>query len=426
MTKISHEQATFGFVQQDPDSLQQRFREVRGTTESLCQCLENEDYVLQSMPDASPTKWHLAHTSWFFDTFLLSKYLPDYQPFHPQFKVLFNSYYNSVGEQFARPERGMLSRPSVGEVYDYRHAVDEAISNLLEQDEIEKEVNYLLEVGLNHEQQHQELLLTDIKHAFSCNPLLPSYLETTRKVPSVSKEANCWKSIPTSEHDIGHCGEGFCYDNETPKHRCLVHGFEIQSQLVTVSDYLSFIEEGGYQTPRYWLSDGWAYAQQQGWQAPLYWHQYKDVWQIFTLNGTRSLILDEPVAHLSYYEADAYARWAGARLPTEIEWEVLASNFPIQGNFLENEAFHPIPAQSAEQIFGDVWEWTASPYTAYPNYKPLPGALGEYNGKFMCNQIVLRGGSCVTPQSHLRRTYRNFLPPHSRWQFSGLRLARNV
>ncbi len=406
------------------DTLISRYRGIRSTTEEICRPLQTEDYVLQSICEVSPPKWHLAHTTWFFETFILAKFLSGFEPYDPSFNFLFNSYYNTIGDQFLQRSRGLISRPGVEEIYNYRDIVDEQMSLLLEQTS-NPELCFLVEVGLNHEQQHQELLLTDIKHSLSYNPTYPSYREKKIALKISSPDPD-WVSFPAGLRWLGHQGDGFAFDNETPRHRVFVESFEIQSRPVTVGDYMSFVEAGGYQSPRFWLSDGWAMCQQERWTAPLYWIEEQNDWSIYTLNGTRPLVLDEPVCHLSYYEADAFARWSEARLPTEAEWRALADQAPLRGNFLEIDHLHPIASEDAIQIFGDFWEWTSSAYSAYPGYQPPSGALGEYNGKFMSNQMVLRGGSCVTPESHFRRSYRNFFRPSARWQFSGLRLARNV
>jgi ergothioneine biosynthesis protein EgtB len=414
-------------------SLATRYHEVRRFTEALCAPLAVEDYILQSMPDASPTKWHLAHTSWFFETFLLSPKLPGYQPFHPRFSYLFNSYYNAVGERHARPHRGLLSRPTVEEIYHYRAHVDRAMGDLLAGPDAGREpaLAPLIELGLNHEQQHQELILTDIKHALSCNPLRPAYQEG-RSQRRVTSPPIGWKAYDEGLYAIGHDGGGFAFDNETPRHQVFLQPFQLATRLVTNGEYLAFMEDGGYAQPELWLSDGWNTVSAHGWQAPLYWEQQEGRWWVFALAGMREVDPAEPVCHVSLYEADAYARWAGARLPGEAEWEVAAAAAPIEGNFAESGPLHPVPAgpnaapAALQQLFGDVWEWTGSAYSPYPGFRPLEGALGEYNAKFMCNQMVLRGGSCATPQSHIRPTYRNFFPPDARWQFTGIRLARDA
>ncbi len=403
-----------------PAALAARFCAVRGLTELLCEPLEPEDYQLQSMPDCSPPKWHLAHTAWFFETFVLAPHASGFRPFHPQFGYLFNSYYDAVGDRWPRPARGLLSRPTVAEVYAYRHAVDEQVlASLSADDHTFAAIALLVELGLNHEEQHQELLLTDLKHAFGLNPLRPEYappasLSTTPGIPLG------WRHSPAGLRWVGYDGGGFAFDNEGPRHRVFVGGFDLASRLVTNGEYRRFIEHGGYDRPDLWLSDGWAAKRQGGWAAPLYWD---GVERSFTLHGDQSLDPDAPVCHVSYYEADAYARWAGARLPTEFEWETAVSDRPVEGQFMGEDGFHPTRTDGE---FGGVWVWTASPYTAYPGYRPPAGALGEYNGKFMCNQMVLRGGSCVTPSGHVRLTYRNFFPPDARWQFSGIRIARDA
>ncbi|HXG31511.1 MAG TPA: ergothioneine biosynthesis protein EgtB [Thermodesulfobacteriota bacterium] len=415
-------------------SLLKDYRSVRGFSEDLCRPLVTEDYVIQSMPDVSPTKWHLAHTSWFFETFVLEHVDPGYRPLDPRYKYLFNSYYVQVGARHARPQRGLLSRPTVEEVYLYRHRVDEHMIGFLESaDESEVErIAPVIEIGIHHEQQHQELMVTDIKHVFSVNPLRPVYITKHENPKSRSIPGIRWIVFPEGVYLIGHEGEGFAYDNECPRHREFVGAFLIASRLVTNREYLAFMEDGGYERPELWLSDGWYAVEANGWKAPLYWEGIDGAWWYFTLSGMREVDLDEPVCHVSYYEADAYARWAGARLPTEAEWEIAASKPSIEGNFIEDGRHHPVPLSDEGasgdllQMFGDVWEWTSSPYTPYPGFKTLPGALGEYNGKFMSNQMVLRGGSCATPRSHIRRTYRNFFPPSARWQFMGIRLAKDA
>jgi ergothioneine biosynthesis protein EgtB len=424
----------------DRDELLLRYREVRRTTESLCAPLEAEDYVIQSIPDASPTKWHLAHTSWFFETFVVNPENPDLAPIDPRYPFLFNSYYNAVGERIARDRRGMLSRPTVAEIFRYRAEVDRRVTDFLDRaDEgaLERVRNILI-LGQNHEQQHQELILTDIKHALAANPLRPAYRGRERGVAHErAADSPRWCEFPAAVRSIGHGGTAFAFDNETPRHSQYVDAFALAEQPVTNREYLLFMEDGGYARPEFWLSDGWFACRQNGWKAPLYWEPEGSDWRFYTLEGMKEIDLDEPVCHVSYYEADAYARWACARLATEAEWETAAveAGAAIEGNLLESGRFHPLPLSGDEEdasrvtparLFGDVWEWTQSPYTPYRGYRPTEGALGEYNGKFMCNQIVLRGGSCATPRSHVRATYRNFFPPEARWQFSGIRLARDV
>jgi ergothioneine biosynthesis protein EgtB len=404
----------------------ENFRRVRALTEFLCKPLQSEDYLLQSQPDCSPPKWHLAHTTWFFETFILARFEADFKAFHPHFSYLFNSYYEAVGKRWPRPSRGLLSRPTVAEVYEYRHAVDERIGELIARTDEETlaDLAPLLELGLNHEQQHQELLLTDLKHAFSLNPLQPIYSPTSNRA-SCGSSGLRWEEFPAGVRWVGHDGSGFAFDNETPRQRVFLEGFQIASRCVTVGEFLAFVGDGGYEKPEYWLADGWATRQREGWTCPLYWEVDRTQHSSFTLHGEQTLDLNEPVCHVSYYEADAYARWASARLPSEAEWETAARTRPVSGNLLDALSFHPAPDAGDGQFFGDVWEWTGSPYTPYFGYRPAPGALGEYNGKFMCNQLVLRGGSCVTPADHIRHSYRNFFPPQARWQFSGFRLAKD-
>ncbi len=372
------------------------------------------------MPDVSPTKWHLAHTTWFFETFVLKRFEPEFKPAHPAFEVLFNSYYNGVGEQFSRPHRGLLARPTVAEVFAYREDVDARVAALLKRSD-DPEMLGVVELGLHHEQQHQELMLTDLKHVFGFNPLHPVY--KPRVIDSTETASLGWWSMPAGVQQIGtSMDEGFCWDNETPEHRVFVDAFQLADRLTTNAEYLEFIEDGGYEDPNLWLSEGWSKIQESGWAAPLYWRHQDGEWLNFTLSGLREVNPAEPVCHVSYFEADAFARWAGYRLPTEAEWELVASSHRISGNFASEGHLHPIAGSG--QMFGDVWEWTSSSYAPYPGYKPLPGTLGEYNGKFMANQYVLRGGSCATPAaSHVRATYRNFFPTAARWQFSGIRLA---
>ncbi|CAN5732392.1 ergothioneine biosynthesis protein EgtB [soil metagenome] len=414
------------------DRLRSQYRTIRGASLDLCEPLESEDFVLQSMPDASPVKWHLAHSTWFFETFVLQAHLDGYRPYREEFSYLFNSYYNAIGDRLPRPRRGLLSRPSVAEVYGYRGHVDEAIDRLIstwDEPRFDR-IGPLIVLGLNHEQQHQELILTDLKHALSHNPIRPVYRDRPADLPDEAPALR-WISYPEGVRWIGSGGEGFAFDNETPRHRQFVESFRFGSRPVTCGEFLEFVQDGGYERPNHWLSDGWAVAQARDWQAPLYWEPGDDGWQSFTLAGMRPVQAAEPVCHISYYEANAYARWAGARLPTEAEWET-AADVALTGNFAESGRYHPAQAIEPKvepeplQVFGDVWEWTASAYLPYAGFRPDPGAIGEYNGKFMCNQQVLRGGSCVTPGAHLRPSYRNFFYPDARWQFSGLRLARDA
>jgi ergothioneine biosynthesis protein EgtB len=409
-----------------------KYRQVRAATVAACKPLSAEDMGAQSMPDASPAKWHLAHTSWFFEMFVLSdEAFGNYKPHNEAFKVLFNSYYDAVGDRHPRPKRGLLTRPSVDEVSRYRDHVDSALQErwprlpASDRDRLAP----IVQLGLNHEQQHLELLLTDIKHLFAQNPLRPTYRSLSES-PRVADAPIQWVEFAAGVRRIGHAGSGFAFDNEGPSHRVFLEPFALASRLVTCGEFLAFMEDGGYDRPDLWLSDGWAVRRLSNWDTPLYWERHSDHWSVFTLGGMRRVAEEEPVCHVSFYEADAYARWAGARLPTEAEWEVACGDRPVDGNLLESDRLHPVPLSESgaplAQMFGDVWEWTQSPYVSYPGYRPLEGALGEYNGKFMCNQIVLRGGSCVTPQTHIRATYRNFFPPEARWQFSGLRLARSL
>lgn len=401
------------------------YRAVRARSCALAAPLSAEDACVQSMPDASPAKWHLAHTSWFFERFVLAAHAPGYREFHERFEYLFNSYYFTVGQMHLRPRRGLITRPSLTEVLDYRAHVDAAVAKLLEREQGNPELEFLVVLGMHHEQQHQELLLTDIKHLFAQNPLLPAYVERPGPVADDAAPLR-WIRGGAGLVEVGHAGEGFAFDNETPRHRVLLGEHSLASRLVTNAEYREFIDAGGYAEPALWLSDGWSTVVAEDWNRPLYWQE--DLAQEFTLAGLGPIQPDAPVAHLSYYEADAFARWAGARLPTEFEWEAAAAGARRDGNFAGSGVFHPRPASHAEglqQLFGDAWEWTASPYAPYPGFRPLAGSLGEYNGKFMCSQMVLRGGSCATPAGHVRPSYRNFFYPGQRWQFSGLRLARD-
>ena len=416
-----------------------RYREIREFTERLCQPLAIEDYVVQSMPDASPAKWHLAHVSWFFHTFVLEPARSGIRAGRPEYRYLFNSYYNAVGPMHSRPERGMLSRPTVSEIYRYRREIDDAMLEFIETADEERwrDAGPIVTLGLNHEQQHQELILTDIKHMLGRNPLYPVYSGNGSIERAATPEPE-WLWFGENVYWIGAAGEDFFFDNEAPRHRTFAHAFEIASRPVTVGEYIEFIEDGGYARPELWLSAGWAAVQERGWTAPLYWERREGEWRCFTLAGIRPVRSAEPVCHLSYFEADAFARWAGARLPSEAEWEIASAQEDIGGNFAESGHYHPRPIGSSGSsnaisssaallaMFGDVWEWTRSSYEPYPGYRPVDGALGEYNGKFMSGQYVLRGGSCATPRSHIRRTYRNFFGPDKRWQFSGVRLARDA
>jgi ergothioneine biosynthesis protein EgtB len=407
-----------------PETMAARYRQVRSATLALAAPLSAEDQMVQSCTETSPTKWHLAHTTWFFETFLLLPHARGYRAFNEHFTYLFNSYYKQLDGHPLRTVRGAFSRPSLAEVEDYRRHVDAAMQRFL--GDATSELLELTELGLQHEQQHQELIVTDIKHAFWTNPLRPAYRERLTPAGGTAPKLR-WVDLPGGDCEIGSAGAGFAFDNERPRHRVHVPAFRLASRLVTNAEYLAFMADGGYARPELWLSDGWDHIAATGWHAPLYWEQREGKWQVFTCGGMSALVPDEPVCHVSFYEADAYARWVGARLATEAEWEVAAANIAVEGNFLESGRLHVAPARAGDglqQMFGDAWEWTASPYVAYPGYRAPAGVLGEYNGKFMCNQLVLRGGSCATPQSHLRASYRNFFPPAARWQFMGIRLAQ--
>ena len=404
--------------------LAERYATVRSLTEELAAPLSPEDQTVQSMPDVSPTKWHRAHVTWFFETFLLKPFLPGYAEFHRDFGYLFNSYYEAAGERYPRPARGLVSRPGVGAVTAYREHVDEHMARLFD-DGLDGRASFLAELALHHEQQHQELLLMDIKHVLSMSPLDPAYRDGATDPTPLRDGGVGWVTHPGGEVVIGHGGDGFAFDNEGPRHVVHLTPFELADRAVTCGEWSAFVDDGGYRRPELWLSDGWATVTEQGWTAPLYWRREGADWSIFTLTGRRQLSPDEPVCHVSYYEADAFARWAGARLPTEAEWEAVAAQRPVVGRLLDPGSPHPAP-QSAETFYGDVWVWTASAYLPYPGFRPWKGGVGEYNGKFMVNQHVLRGGSCVTPEEHLRATYRNFFPPAARWAFTGVRLARDL
>ncbi len=406
--------------------LHARFARVRCQSEALAAPLLTEDYCIQTMADVSPPKWHLAHVTWFFEQFVLLPYLPGYRVHDPIYDYLFNSYYETHGTPFPRPKRGLLSRPTVEQVYAYRAYVDAAMGELLasEAEHGDPEMVFRTVLGIHHEQQHQELLLTDIKHIFAFNPLRPAYRE--QPIPRAQPAAAQWIEIEGGVREIGHRGEGFAYDNETPRHRTFVDRFALASRPVTNGEYLSFMEDGGYRRPELWLSDGWSTVQREQWRAPLYWEQRGHNWWYMTLAGMQPIDEHAAVCHVSLYEADAYARWAGRRLPTEAEWEIAASGQPIEGNLRDADVLQPGGADGQRpfaQLYGDVWEWTRSAYGPYPGFRPMAGSLGEYNGKFMSSQLVLRGGSIATPADHLRPTYRNFFYPRDRWQFCGIRLA---
>jgi len=411
----------------DPAALAVRYRAVRACSLALAAPLSAEDAMVQSMPDASPAKWHLAHTTWFFERFVLARH-PDYRAVEPRWDALFNSYYQSVGPMHARPRRGLLSRPSLDEVRDYRETVDARIARRFEAGDFDEAAMQVLLLGTHHEQQHQELLLTDIKHALWCNPLTPAYrtdLPCLQAVATPLRWTTHAESIVEVGADAWPLAQAFAYDNESPRHRMLVAAHALAQRPVSNAEFRAFIDDGGYRDPALWLSDGWDRVQADGWSRPLYWDD--DGEREFTLGGWRAIDPHAPVCHLGYYEADAFARWAGARLPTEFEWERAAAGQRLDGNLLDAGVLHPRAAAGGDaQWFGDVWEWTASAYAAYPGFRPLPGSLGEYNGKFMCGSFVLRGGSCATPRDHLRASYRNFFAPSARWQFSGLRLARDA
>jgi ergothioneine biosynthesis protein EgtB len=404
---------------------------TRAQTLQLVDDLSAEDCTAQSMPDASPVKWHLAHTTWFFETFILERFEPHFKPFYPAFRMLFNSYYNGVGDKHTRAERGLITRPGLVEILAYRRNVDERIAALFSAPQVNPEALALLTLGCNHEQQHQELIVTDLKHLLSRNPLRPAW-RSGWPLTSIAPRVRGWVSHAGGLVEIGHSGDAFAFDNECPRHPQFCQAFEIARYPVTYREFAEFIADGGYQRPELWLSMGWDTVQREKWTHPLYWQRVGDSWQTFTLRGMIEIAQDVPIAHLSYFEADAYARWAGARLPTEAEWEIAANACPIEGHFLENGILHPLAPEQVSasggpmQMFGDVWEWTQSSYSPYPGFKTASGAVGEYNGKFMINQTVLRGGSCATPQSHIRASYRNFFPTDARWQFSGLRLAQDA
>ena len=403
----------------------QRYRHVREHTEALAAPLSAEDQTVQSMPDTSPTKWHRAHTTWFFETFLLEPLAPHYKLFHPSYRYLFNSYYETVGARHPRPDRGMLSRPGVEKISAYRRHVDAAFEVVLD-GELPSDVEALVELGLHHEQQHQELLLMDVKHMLAANPLRPAYRNPTRceLTPARVATTRQWRFHQGGIVETGWRSDGFCFDNETPSHEVLLRPFAISTAPVTCAEWLDFIDDGGYRRPELWMSEGWSTATGARWDAPLYWEHGDDTWSQFTLNGLQPIEPDAAVAHISWFEADAFARWAGKRLPSEAEWEAMAPAPPTSTN---SQTLQPVAPSTTdpEQWYGQVWQWTASPYVAYPGFRPAPGAVGEYNGKFMVNQQVLRGSSCATPAGHSRRSYRNFFPPSARWPFTGMRLAQD-
>jgi ergothioneine biosynthesis protein EgtB len=435
------------FVPTAAQELLARYRRVRGFSERMCEGMEPEDFVIQSMPDVSPTKWHLAHTTWFFEAFLLVPHEAGYRPLNPEYNYLFNSYYNTIGEQFCRPRRGQISRPTVREVIEYRHHVDRAVEDLIRRTSAEGrlgEIRDTVVLGTHHEQQHQELMATDIKHVFSMNPLRPAWHPRPEASAPVGVPELEWIDHAGGLVRIGYEGTDFHFDNETARHQVYLEPFQLASRLVTNGEYLAFMKDRGYERPELWLSMGWAVVRESllkenDWEKvdkPLYWYREGDDWWQYTLAGPRPVHPDEPVVHVSYYEADAYARWADARLPSEAEWEVFGAEVSEQeidrGTFSDDFVFHPRPLAPGaatgrpHQLFGDVWEWTRSAYEAYPGFQPWEGAAGEYNGKFMANQLVLRGGSCATARDHIRPTYRNFFYAGDRWQFKGFRLARDA
>lgn len=406
------------------DVIGKRFASVRSITEEICRPLVEDDFMVQSTPDTSPVKWHLAHTTWFFEKFILERYAKNYEKFQKDFDILFNSYYETIGKYLPKTLRGVISRPTLADIMQYRSHVTHRMLNLMDDCEGEDDVLPLLELGINHEQQHQELILMDIKMNFFTNPLRPSYHH--KAVMENSGRPMGWKQVSGREYYIGFSGNGFSFDNERPKHRVIVQDYEIADRLVTNGEFLEFMDDGGYQKPELWLSDGWDYIGKNSVESPLYWIREGGEWREFTLSGTIDLKDNLPVSHVSYYEADAFARWYGKRLPTEFEWEIAStlSAEPSVSQFMESGIYHPSTGSRERfSIFGSLWNWTGSAYLPYPGFHPLTGSVGEYNGKFMSGQMVLRGGSCVTPLDHIRRTYRNFYPPDRRWQFSGIRMA---
>jgi ergothioneine biosynthesis protein EgtB len=415
----------------EPSAVASLYVSVRRESQRLSERLTDADATVQSMPDASPAKWHLAHTSWFFETMVLGPHLPGYRVFDDSFNYLFNSYYETIGARHPRAKRGMITRPSLKVISDYRAYVDAGVSRLLERMPSITGVAELLKLGCNHEQQHQELLLTDILHLFSQNPTRPAYKESAHsQLPAHVSDPPAYKAIVGGVVKIGHNGEGFAFDCEGPSHRVFLESFRLANRLVTNQEWVEFISDGGYRDARLWLSEGWAKVRAEDWSMPLYWEKRDDEFWTMTLCGPQMVDLAAPVVHVSYFEADAFATWAGRRLPTEAEWEHAARLLPQEGNFADSGHLQPRPSSASgadlRQMFGDVWEWTRSPFSPYPRFHSVEGAVGEYNGKFMSGQFVLRGGSCVTPPGHIRPTYRNFFPPDARWQFSGLRLAEEM
>lgn len=413
------------------ETISKRFNQIRARTEQICKPLEPEDTVVQPIIDVSPPKWHMGHTTWFFENFVLVPYLPGYKVFHPSYSFLFNSYYNTVGNRVQRDKRSTLTRPPLKDIFAYRSYVNEHIGHLLGSLPEAKAavVTPILELGLQHEQQHQELLITDIKYILSTNPLIPVYHNKATTDTAAHAIAPAYKEVPGGIYEIGYQGEEFCFDNELGVHEVLLQDFEVMNRLVTNGEYLEFMQDGGYKDFRHWLDEGFSLVNSEKLEAPLYWLQQEGEWHRFSMHGLEKVDLQAPVCHISFYEANAYASWAGKRLLTEFEWEAASQVYtPVTGNFVETEFLEPATAgattDGVEQLYGDAWEWTYSAYHPYPNFSKAPGALGEYNGKFMLNQMVLRGGSCATPESHIRTTYRNFFHPDKRWQYNGIRLAR--
>lgn len=406
------------------------YRQTREQSVALVSPLSDADATVQSMPDASPAKWHLAHTTWFFETLILIPNIKGYKVFNQNFAYLFNSYYESLGERQPRPRRGMLTRPTLDEVHDYRQFVDAHIHDFLSEGRCTSEATFHLELGIHHEMQHQELLLTDILHLFAQNPLSPVFRASEPLAMSAQNPPSSWIEFSGGTVEFGHTGEAFAFDCEAPRHLQIIRPFKLAKKPITNREWIDFMNSDGYSDPLHWLSDGWTAAKQENWQAPLYWSEGEDQWQAMSLRGKQPVDLDAPVSHISYFEADAYARWAGKRLPTEFEWEYASQDISIDGNFAETGHLKPKPAidteNSLSQMYGDVWEWTSSPYISYPGFKTAAGAVSEYNGKFMSGQFVLKGGACSTPKAQMRASYRNFFYPHQRWQFSGLRLAEDL
>lgn len=409
--------------------LAERFHEIRKQSERICAPLKPEDYVVQPVVDVSPPKWHLGHTTWFFEEFVLST-IPGYERFHPEYQFVFNSYYESIGTRVLRTDRGNLSRPTVDEVLAYREHVTRKMLAYLTGDDVDELLYPVIELGMQHEQQHQELLAYDIKYILGNNPLFPAYQKSVASDSDIEARPAEWLSIQEGIYEIGHASESFCFDNELGQHKVYLEAFEVQDRLVTNGEYLAFVEGGGYQDFQHWLAEAWDWVNREQIQAPFHWHKVDDVWMHYTMQGLKPLDLSAPVTHVSYYEADAYSAWAGCRLLTEFEWEVAAKKYEASAhedaNFAQKGVLQPLAAKKGHlQFLGDAWEWTGSAYLPYPKFLKAPGAIGEYNGKFMINQMVLRGGSCATPEDHIRHTYRNFFHPHLRWHFTGIRLAKN-